>query len=297
MLGIINLNKPTGKTSHDMVSFVRRTLGIRRVGHAGTLDPEASGVLPVLVGKATALSDLLTEKTKTYTAIVRLGLETDTYDLAGTVLDCSDVRPSPEAIERAAAGFTGEISQLPPMYSAVKMNGKKLYELARQGITVERQPRRVQIYSLRCFDFTAEGFSMEVECSKGTYIRSLCHDLGKALGTCACMASLVRTRSGPFTLENAVTPEALKLAAERGQTETVLLPPETVLSAYPAVEVPPGAAAKIRNGLRLRTGQLGISGAAADDRFRLYEGATLLCLSRAVPGEGGLVLAIEKSFY
>ncbi len=297
LLGIINLNKPTGKTSHDMVSFVRRTLGLKRVGHAGTLDPLASGVLPILVGKATGLSDLLTEKTKTYVAGVRLGIETDSYDVTGTVTGTCDIRPEENAIHQTAQGFLGDISQLPPMYSAVKMGGKKLYELARQGVTVERKPRPVTIHSLSCFDFTEAGFSMEVQCSKGTYIRSLCHDLGKAAGTCAAMSSLVRTQSGPFLLENSVTPEEVAAAVEAGETDRILLPVETVLSQYPAVKLSESVVPKIKNGLRMRPGQLNIEGVATGDRFRLYDGDALLCLSEVIEENGTLVLSILKTFF
>ncbi len=297
LLGIINLNKPTGKTSHDMVSFVRRTLGLKRVGHAGTLDPLASGVLPILVGKATGLSDLLTEKTKTYVAGVRLGIETDSYDVTGTVTGTCEVRPEEAAIHQAAQGFLGDISQLPPMYSAVKMNGKKLYELARQGVTVERKPRPVTIHSLSCFGFTEDGFSMEVQCSKGTYIRSLCHDLGKAMGTCAAMSSLVRTQSGPFLLEQAVTPEEVTAAVEAGEISRILLPVEMVLAQYPAVRLPDAAVPKIKNGLRMRPNQLGIPAAAEGDRFRLYDREALLCLSEVVLEHNTQVLAILKTFF
>lgn len=297
MLGIINLNKPTGKTSHDMVSMVRRALGIRRVGHAGTLDPEASGVLPILVGKATALSDLLIEKTKVYTATVRLGIATDTYDITGVVREQHNFRPTPEQIMAVAQEFVGDISQLPPMYSAIKVNGKKLYELARKGEVIDRKPRQVHIYRLECSNFVDDGFTMTVECSKGTYIRSLCHDIGKALGTCACMASLVRNQSGPFYLTDAVTIEELQEAVETGQVEKLILPPETVLASYPAVSVSSAYGNKIRNGLRFRVGQLGLEHAKEGDVFRLYENDVLLCLVKVVVSDKGLVLAIDKSFY
>ncbi len=297
MLGIINLHKPAGKTSHDMVSFVRRTLGEKRVGHSGTLDPDATGVLPILVGKATALSELLTEKVKTYIATVRIGIETDTYDTSGKVTGESSVRPTQEEICQKAESFLGEILQLPPMYSAVKMQGKKLYELARQGISVERTARKVTIYSISCFDFTEDGFSMEVTCSKGTYIRSLCHDLGKALGSCAAMSSLVRTKSGPFLLEDAVSPEELSAAVAEGRLSEVLLPPETVLSEYPAVSVAEDVAAKLRNGLRMRPGQLGISQAEPGDMFRIYEKESLLMLSEVITEKGTKVLSIVKTFF
>ncbi len=297
LLGIINLNKPAGKTSHDMVSFVRRTLGLKRVGHAGTLDPDATGVLPVLVGKATSLSDLLTEKTKTYVATVRIGVETDTYDISGQVINRSDKRPTEAEICEAAKTFLGEIFQVPPMYSAIKVGGKKLYELARRGETIEVAPRQVTIYNISCFDFTDDTFCMEVSCSKGTYIRSLCHDLGRALGTCACMEALVRTKSGPFLLGEACTPEDLEEAVRQGKIEKFLLPPETVLSVYPPVYLVEEVASKIKNGLRMRPEQLGIKDANEGDMFRLYDKETLLCLVKAIAGENALVLSIEKTFF
>ena len=297
LLGIINLNKPTGKTSHDMVGAMRRILGTRRIGHAGTLDPCASGVLPILVGKATGLSDLLTEKTKTYIATVKLGIETDTYDTTGTVTKISDVRVSPEQITETAKQFCGKLQQLPPMYSAVKMNGKKLYELARQGVTVERKPRDVEIYKLHCFDFAEDGFKMEVMCSKGTYIRSLCYDLGIALGTCACMDCLIRTQSGPFFLEQSCTVEEVEQAMLAGKPETVLMPPEVVLMEYPAVAVPKEAVAKIKNGLRMRPEQLGIDDVSLGDCVRLYDQNELLCLSQVVADGKTHVLAIIKTFF
>ncbi len=297
LLGIINLHKPVGKTSHDMVSFVRRQLKIKRVGHAGTLDPDAEGVLPILVGKATSLSDLLTEKTKTYIATVQLGVETDTYDMTGTVTARTKMQASEAEICEVASSFLGEIEQLPPMYSAIKVQGQKLYDLARRGITIERKTRKVQIYSLRCFDFHEDCFKMEVTCSKGTYIRSLCHDLGKQLGGCAAMASLVRTQSGPFTLDKACTPETFSAAVERGEHEQFLLPPEVVLSDFPAVTVSAKTAAKIKNGLRLRPDQLGLIDTAAGDVFRIYEQEALIALVRAIESAEGLVLAIDKTFF
>lgn len=297
LLGIINLHKPVGKTSHDMVSFVRRQLKIKRVGHAGTLDPDAEGVLPILVGKATSLSDMLTEKTKTYIATVQLGVETDTYDMTGTVTARTNMQVSEAEICEAASSFLGEIEQLPPMYSAIKVEGKKLYDLARQGITIERKTRRVEIYNLRCFDFKNDCFKMEVTCSKGTYIRSLCHDLGKKLGGCAAMAGLIRTQSGPFTLDKACTPEALSEAVLKGEYEQFLLPPEVVLSGFPATSVSAKTAAKIKNGLRLRPDQLGLAETSVGDVFRIYEEKTLIALVRAIESADGLVLAIYKTFF
>jgi len=297
LLGIINLNKPAGKTSHDMVSFVRRLLKMKRVGHAGTLDPCAEGVLPILVGKATALSDMLIEKKKTYIATVRLGVETDTYDMTGTVTAQSDKAVTEEEIITAAQSFLGEIDQMPPMYSAIKQQGQKLYDLARKGITVERPTRKVTVYSIRCFDFKENAFAMEVCCSKGTYIRSLCHDLGKSLGTHAAMETLIRTQSGPFLLENACTPEELQQAAEEGTVGQYILPPETVLANYPKVAVSASIAGKIRNGLRMRPEQLGIPDASEGTCFALYEEEELLALVYAVKSPSGLVLALDKTFF
>lgn len=297
LLGIINLHKPVGKTSHDMVSFVRRQLKIKRVGHAGTLDPDAEGVLPILVGKATALSDLLTEKTKTYIATVQLGVETDTYDMTGTVTARAQMQVGEAEICDAASSFLGEIEQLPPMYSAIKVQGQKLYDLARKGITIERETRKVHIYSLRCFDFHDGCFKMEVTCSKGTYIRSLCHDLGKKLGGCASMAGLIRTQSGPFTLDKACTPEEFCEAVLKGEYEQFLLPPDFVLSNFQAVPVSTKTATKIKNGLRLRPDQLGLSDVSAGDTFRIYEQEALIALVRAVESVEGLVLAIYKTFF
>lgn len=206
MNGILVINKPRGMTSHDVVSRVRRILHTKKVGHAGTLDPMATGVLVVLVGKATKLSDRMLCEKKRYKAGFKLGVETDTYDITGKVLSEKPVTVSREKISECVDSFRGKISQVPPMYSAIKVGGKKLYELARRGVTVERKPRDVEIY-----DISLCGENMlDICCSKGTYIRSLIHDIGVHLGCGAVMTELARVASGNFCIENSVTLEELE---------------------------------------------------------------------------------------
>lgn len=208
MDGIINIYKEEGFTSHDVVAKLRGILHQKKIGHTGTLDPAATGVLPVCCGKATKVCDLLTGEDKTYRAVCRLGVETDTQDMTGTVLKHYDIHEiTEEALRQTVSEFLGETMQVPPMYSALKVNGKKLYELAREGKTVERKPRPIMITELdvTSVDLEQGKFTMEVTCSKGTYIRTLCHDIGKKLGAGAAMESLIRTRVSVFRLEDAVT--------------------------------------------------------------------------------------------
>lgn len=208
MDGILNIYKEKGFTSHDVVAKLRRVLHQKRIGHTGTLDPEAEGVLPVCIGKATKLCGMLTEKEKCYRATAVLGIETDTQDTFGQILARTGTEGiTKEQIMEAICSFTGDYEQTPPMYSAKKVNGKKLYEYARQGIEVEREPVPVTIFSIENIGIDMEGhtFSMEVTCSKGTYIRTLCHDIGKKLGCGAAMQSLLRTRVRDFTVEEALS--------------------------------------------------------------------------------------------
>lgn len=208
MDGIINVYKETGFTSHDVVAKLRGILHQKKIGHTGTLDPAATGVLPVCCGKATKVCELLTDKDKSYRAVCRLGIETDTQDTTGEVLNQYDISGITEDdIRRCVNEFQGDIMQVPPMYSALKVNGRKLYELAREGKTVERKARPVHIDSIDIIDIDMEKgiFSMDVTCSKGTYIRTLCHDIGKKLGIAAAMENLIRTRVSVFRLEDAIT--------------------------------------------------------------------------------------------
>ena len=208
--GILNINKPSGFTSFDVVAIVRKAFGERKAGHAGTLDPDAQGVLVVCLGNATKIVEFLSNDTKTYEAELLLGTETDTGDISGNVLERRDVNVKEEDIFEAVRSFTGEIYQVPPMYSALKVNGRKLYELARQGIEVERKARKVNINSIEITGIEIPVIKLRVDCSKGTYIRTLCQDIGRKLGTCGTMRSLVRTRSGRFKIEDALDLETVR---------------------------------------------------------------------------------------
>jgi len=236
--GVFNLCKPRGLTSYQVVAQVRRLAEERRVGHGGTLDPEATGVLPVCLGQATRLAEYLTELPKAYCAEVRLGVTTDTYDAAGKITGTHSLdHVTLDEVKQALARFTGRIQQLPPMYSAVKQGGRKLYDLARAGQTVEREPRWVEIYRLDLLAWEPPYLTINVECSKGTYIRSLAHDLGQLLGCGAMLQHLVRLRSGPFTLEDSLTLDELRLAFDFGYWSKLIWAMDRIVLHWPAVIV------------------------------------------------------------
>lgn len=244
LFGFLNVDKPLGMTSHDVVAKVRRAAGIKKIGHAGTLDPLATGVLILCVGGATRLSDYVMHGTKRYRARVRLGQVTDTYDAEGEVIQERDVSQVTQADIRQALGtFLGEIEQVPPMYSAIKRGGKKLYELARAGETVEREARKVRIDALEIVDWQPPEYTLEVTCSAGTYIRSLAYDVGETLGVGAHLAGLVRMASGVFTLENAVPLDTLL-----SDPAAYVVPPKTALAEYPALVVDAAAEAELTHG-------------------------------------------------
>ena len=247
--GLIIIDKEPGFTSHDVVSRVRRILSFRKVGHTGTLDPDATGVLPICIGKGTRVSDMLMMSDKEYVARVKLGLVTDTQDISGEVLsekDASHITHSD--IEDAVRHFVGDIDQIPPMYSAIKIDGQKMYDLARQGIEVERKPRRITVYDIQLSDVGEGGFTMRVKCSKGTYIRTLCHDIGQYLGCGACMETLRRTQSSVFTIDAAHTLSQLEQAVSEGRLEDVLLPVDTVFTHYTAVTADHEIKTRLKNG-------------------------------------------------
>lgn len=225
--GIINIYKEAGYTSHDVVAKLRGILKQKKIGHTGTLDPAAEGVLPVCLGKGTRLCDMLTEKTKTYRAVMLLGVETDTQDTTGRVL-CE--RPvdglTDEQIRSAAESFIGPYQQIPPMYSALKVNGKKLCDLAREGVVVERKARPVEIFSLDIENIEYARVTMTVSCSKGTYIRTLCDDIGRELGCGACMERLVRTRSGQFLLKDSIKLDEVERLQKEGRIGERVMPVE-----------------------------------------------------------------------
>lgn len=236
MDGILVIRKEKGYTSHDVVAKLRGILHMKKIGHTGTLDPEAEGVLPVALGKATRLVEMLTEKQKTYETVLRLGVVTDTQDMTGEVLSRGDTKDiTQEQVVEAVQSFLGEQLQVPPMYSALKVNGKKLYELAREGVTVERTPRPVCFYELKILEMGLPLVRLEVTCSKGTYIRTLCHDIGQKLGCGGAMEELLRTRSGQFTLADSMTLAQVEEAVKEGIISDKILGIEEILKEYPPV--------------------------------------------------------------
>lgn len=246
--GIIVIHKEAGYTSHDVVAKMRGICGQKKIGHTGTLDPEATGVLPVCLGSATKLCDMLMDRDKEYVAELLLGVETDTQDMTGKVLAKRPVEVTKEEIQRACASFVGEYRQVPPMYSALKVNGKKLYELARAGQEVERKARPVVIHRLEILDYRLPAIEFSVVCSKGTYIRTLCADIGQRLGCGGAMAHLRRDRVGEFCLEEAVTLGHLQKMKEEGSLAKAVLPVDSVFHSCPAVHVSAEYWNLLRNG-------------------------------------------------
>ena len=286
--GIIIIDKPQDWTSMDVCAKLRRLLGERRVGHAGTLDPMATGVLTVFVGRATRAVEFAERGNKEYEAVLRLGLDTDSQDTTGNVLSEAPVTCTREEIEAVLPQFRGEILQVPPMYSALKVNGKKLYELARKGKTVERKPRPVTIEALELGKSLGEqDYALRIRCSKGTYIRTLCHDIGQALGCGGVMAALRRTEAAGYTLADCVTLEEVAQAAEAGTTEKLLRPVDTLFAQYPALTVRGRQEQLCRNGNPIRS-------PGEDGTFRVYaEDGTFLLLGSRKDGE----LRTVKSFF
>ncbi len=249
MIGILNLNKPPGLSSHDVVQRIRRASGVRRVGHAGTLDPAASGVLLVCMGQATRVSEYLMGGRKSYEARIRLGITTDTGDAEGRVVrSTSSIDTTRKQVEEALARFRGRFGQVPPMYSALKHEGKPLYELARRGIEVERAPRMVETYDLRLAEWDPPSFRLLVECSRGTYVRVLATDLGEVLGTGAYLEELVRTASGHYRLEDSVSLEEAEDSFSGGDWHRILHPLDEALLHFDALVADPETEARIRNG-------------------------------------------------
>ncbi len=247
MQGLILLNKPEGITSFSAVNKMKWLAQEKRVGHTGTLDPLATGLLPVFIGRATALAGIVLDADKSYIATVKLGLTTDTCDITGNILTQSEVRVSADELEKVLEGFRGQISQIPPMYSALKRDGVRLYELARQGKTVDIEARQVTISRLELLSFEGDTFKISVDCSKGTYIRSLCRDIGEALGCGATMTALHRTATGGFSVEDAVSLDSLT----RENVAEYILPEETALLNLTEVFVTEKQAVRFSNGGQL----------------------------------------------
>ncbi len=290
MDGILNVIKPVGMTSFDVVALVRRWTGTRKVGHTGTLDPDAAGVLTVCVGRATRAVEALTDKDKTYRAELCLGVETDTQDATGSVTRAAEPVADEGRIAEAIRSMAGDRLQVPPMHSAIKIDGKKLYELAREGREVERKPRPVSIHACEPVGFRRDADGtvrvlIDVRCSKGTYIRTLCHDIGRMLGCGGHMVFLLRTRTGPFRIEDSHTLEALADASAAGTIGSLLEPVDAAFAHLPALHVPPQIAQRLLNGQtvpldRLTADQKGTvpPGPEAPGVCRVYEGDRFLGL-------------------
>lgn len=254
--GIVNIYKEAGFTSHDVVAKLRGIVKQKKIGHTGTLDPEAVGVLPVCFGNATKLCDMLTDKSKEYEACMLLGVTTDTQDMSGTILSKSPVEVTQNQIEEAIMSFIGEYDQIPPMFSAIKVNGKKLYELAREGKVIERNPRRVKIHSITIESMELPNLTFKVNCSKGTYIRALCADIGEKLGCGAAMSTLKRTRVGTFGIEQALTLKQVEELVSKDRLMEYVIPSDKVFENYCAVRTNPQSDKVLANGNKLYIKQI-----------------------------------------
>ena len=286
--GILVIDKSAGWTRQDVAAKLRGVFHERRVGHGGTLDPMATGVLPVFIGRATRAAEFLESAEKEYVAGLRLGVVTDTQDTSGTVQETNSVCVTRAQLEAALRQFLGPIEQIPPMYSAIKINGQKLYELARRGQEVARRPRSITIHALELLEGEGADWTVRVRCSKGTYVRTLCHDLGRALGCGGCMSSLRRTRAGSFTLAQAVTMQQVLDFAAGQDPQQLLMPVDAVFAAHPPLIVTLGQAAKLKNGAQVKDWQF------QPGTYRVYaEDGEFLLLGRV---EGGVLTTI-KSFF
>lgn len=284
MDGIVIVDKPQGWTSQDVTARLRRVFGTRRIGHGGTLDPMATGVLPVFVGRATRAVEFFEHAEKNYETVLRLGITTDTEDMTGTVLTEENVSFTEEQLQETLAAFRGEILQVPPMYSALKVNGQKLCDLARKGKTVERQPRPITIHELTLVERGENTLRLRVRCSKGTYIRTLCKDIGEKLGCGGCMESLRRVAAGEYTVDEAVP---LQTLLDTEEPEKYLRDVDTMFRNYPAVTLTANQETRCRNGNAF-------SVSLAPGTYRAYsQGGEFLMLAKV---DGGVMSTI-KSFF
>ena len=269
--GIINVYKEKGFTSFDVVAKLRGILKTKKIGHTGTLDPDAEGVLPVCIGRATKVCDILTDKDKVYEAVMLLGVETDTQDTSGEILKELPVEVSEEAVKEAILSFVGEYAQVPPMYSALKVNGKKLYELAREGKTVERKARNVQIFSIEILEMNLPRVRMSVHCSKGTYIRTLCHDIGAMLGCGGCMEKLLRTKVGVFELADTLKLAEIDALAKEGSVEEKIISVDELFEDYTKVWMKQEFDVVVHNGNRVKRKMFEEKLSSNTERLRVYD--------------------------
>lgn len=280
MNGILNFLKPPGMTSHDAVAVVRRVLWTKKVGHTGTLDPQAAGVLPICVGQATRIVELLQEDRKTYRAELTLGITTDTQDRWGTVVSEHPVSVSDQQLAEALAHFTGEILQIPPMFSALKVDGQKLCDLARKGITVERLPRPQTIHEIRLIRFDGQKALIDVVCSKGTYIRTLCHDIGGYLGCGGVMSFLLRTATGAFAIQNSITLEELRASESPETAAKWLIPIDKAFAGIPRLDLKEEWITMIRNGVTANFARFLKTGYPEDTLVLLYAGGQFAAIAQ-----------------
>ncbi len=269
--GIININKENGFTSHDVVAKLRRILGQKKIGHTGTLDPDATGVLPVCLGNGTKLSDMLTDTDKTYRAVFLLGRITDTQDISGTVTGGTEVTAGEAEVVSTINSFVGEYDQIPPMYSAIKQDGRKLYELARAGIEVERKARRITIHSIEIEKIELPYVTIKVDCSKGTYIRTLCHDIGLKLGCGACMTELTRLKVSIFELGKSFTLGEVEALHSNGELEGYVIPADDMFPEYPRIHMNEQGDKAVHNGNPFVTNHCVENNIPKDTPLRVYD--------------------------
>ena len=293
--GVVILNKEAGMTSHTAVRRVSALLGAQKAGHTGTLDPMAEGVLPVLINRGVKASEFMLSEDKHYRATLTLGVTTDTEDSSGTVLtECSDIPPR-DAVLSAISSFVGEIMQTPPMYSALKVGGRKLCDLAREGVSVERQARRITVYSIDATEIDERNYTLDVHCSKGTYIRTLCADIGASLGVGGIMSSLLRTEASGFTLDTAHTLAEIEAMSE-DERRALVYPVEYVFRDYNAIKLPAFFERLARAGLEIYLKKIGVS-ARPGDRFTLLgEGGEFFAVGEVRECEGGLAVKPIRQF-
>lgn len=291
--GLVILNKPAGCSSHKMVGAARRIFNMKKIGHTGTLDPAATGVLPLLLGKATRAAELLTAENKRYTAEILLGTVTDSLDMDGNILAQNPVNVSAMDVERAIERFIGEIEQLPPMYSAISIGGQRLYELARKGIEVERERRKVTIHSIEILSIELPVVTVDVRCSKGTYIRTLGADIGEALGCGACLQSLCRTESGSMKLEDAYTVEELEALAAEGRLNDAIIPIDKMFESCSEIRLDSERATRVKNGVPIYFNRF-----PDGEMFRVYdENGEFIALSERGIADEKSCLKTVKAFY
>ena len=295
--GIINIYKEKGFTSHDVVAKLRGIIGQRKIGHTGTLDPDATGVLPVCLGKGTKLCDTLTDKSKVYQAVMLLGRVTDTQDISGAVIKESDPASlSEEEVSACIKGFVGTYDQIPPMYSAIKVGGKKLYELAREGKEVERSPRPVVIHNIRIMKIDLPRVQMEISCSKGTYIRTLCHDIGHALGCGGCMETLVRTQVSRFVIADSITLAQVEEYRDAGLLDTMIIPVDAMFKDYEKVVLMKPEIDRVYNGGIFKVSEGMVPEIADQEKVRVYnDRGDFIALYRYQ--EADKLFRVEKMFF